>query len=336
MGAPSQRATRQAGQATVEWVGLCLVISLLLAGLLAAMGANLPGSVLARTIALRLLCAASLSSTCGESGDLVAAYGPDLAGAVERNAPRIVYETGMGALPVDFRSCRNLVCGSGPDSGPVWQSDTGEPTVAFVHVVDFRTALARTESAGRGYDCTGERAGDLYVQYWLYYSDSSWWGGVEHHDDDWEGMQVRISPDGTDSRATSHNGYSYDAGPLNWPSDAGVTHSAAWGPSTGKLFVSGGTHAGHVHENRHLSFRRVGRSGADVGVDAYAMARGKRPPERLPQRLTVPPVHTRWTPASRLVLIPIETLGTGALATRFAISPPWQKPVYRDPEDQRT
>src|SRR5215212_11877718 len=100
MGAGLQRAKRQAGQATVEWVGLCLVISLLLGGLLAAAGSNLPAGVFARSIALRLLCAASLSSTCGESGDLVAAYGPDVAGAVEQNAPRIVYETGMWALPV--------------------------------------------------------------------------------------------------------------------------------------------------------------------------------------------------------------------------------------------
>jgi len=327
---------RQAGQTTVEWVGLCLVISLLLAGVLAAMGTSLPGGVLARSIALRLLCAASLSSTCGESGDLVAAYGPELAGQVERNAPRIVYEAGMGALPVDFRSCHDLACGSGPDSGPVWRSDTGEPTVAFVHVVNCRTDLARTESAGRGYDCTGERASDLYIQYWLYYTDSSWWGGVEHHNDDWEGIQVRIAPDGTDSRATSHNGYNYDASPLSWPSDAGVIRRAAWGPSTGKLFVSGGTHAGHVHEGRHLSFRRVGHAGAAVGVDAYAMARGKRPPATLPRRLTVPPVRSRWTPASRLVLIPIETLESRALRTRFAVPPPWEKPVYRDREDEGT
>jgi hypothetical protein len=332
---------RQAGQTTVEWVGLCLVISVLLVGMLAAVGSGLPGGVLARSIALQLLCAADLSSTCAASGDLVAAYGPEVAGEVERNAPRIVYEAGMTALPVDFRSCRGKACGNGPDSGAVWRSDTGEPAVAFVHVVDCRTDLARIESTTHGYECDGDRAGNLYIQFWLYYEDSTWLGGVasgglEHHEDDWEGVQVRLTPDGIESRATSHHGYNYDGGPLSWPSDTGLTHRAGWDRSTGKLFVSGGTHAGHVHENRHLSIRRVGHAGAGVGVDAYALARGERPSAKLPRRLTVPPERSRWTPASRLTLVPIETLDRRALGKRFAITPPWEKPVYRDPEDEGT
>jgi hypothetical protein len=341
MWGPIPRTVRQAGQATVEWVGLCLVVATLLAGLLAAIGSGMPAGLFAKSLTLRLLCAAGLSSTCGESGDLVAAYGPELAAAVERNAPQIVYESGMTALPVDFRSCRGRACGNGPDSGPVWRSDTGEPAVAFVHVIDCRTDLARTESTTHGYDCDGDRAGNLYVQYWLYYEDSTWLGGVvsgglEHHEDDWEGLQVRITPEGTESRATSHNGYNYDGGPMSWPSDTGLVHRSAWDRSTGKLFVSGGSHAGHVHENRHLSIRRVGHAGAAASVDAYALARGKRPPAKLPKRLTVPPARSRWTPASRLTLIPIESLDRRALRTRFAIVPPWEKPVYRDPEDQGT
>src|SRR3954467_3472360 len=86
----SRRLSRQDGQSTVEWIGLCLVVSTLLVGVLTALGGGLPGGVLARAIATRLLCAAGLSSICGESGDLVAAYGPELAGEVERNAPRVV------------------------------------------------------------------------------------------------------------------------------------------------------------------------------------------------------------------------------------------------------
>lgn len=341
MGAGVQLARRQAGQTTVEWLGLCLVVALMLVGLLAAVGSGLPAGALARSLALRMLCAAGLSSTCAESGDLAAAYGPELAADVERNAPEIVYEAGMTALPVDFRSCRGSACGNGPESGPVWRSDTGEPAAAFVHVVDCRTGLARTESAVRGYDCDGGRAGNLYVQYWLYYEDSTWLGGVitggvEHHEDDWEGMQVRVGPDGTESRATSHHGYNYDGGPTGWPSDTGLVPRAAWDRSTGRLFVSGGSHAGHVHENRHLSITRVGRAGAGVGVDAYALARGERPPAKVPRRLAVAPKRSRWTPASRLQLIPIEALDSRALRTRFAITPPWEKPVYRDPEDEGT
>jgi hypothetical protein len=335
------RGTGQAGQATVEWVALCLVVALLFGGLLAVVGSGLPGGVLARALALRLLCAADLSSACAESGDLVAAYGSEVAELVERNAPLIVYEDGMTGLPVDFRSCRGRACGNGPDAGPVWTSDTGEPATAFVHVVDCRTTDARAQSVARGYECDGERAGNLYVQFWLYYEDSTWLGGVApgglaHHEDDWEGTQLRIGPDGTDSRATSHHGYNYDGGPTAWPSDAGLLPRAAWGDSTRKLFVSGGSHAGHVHEGRHLSLPRVAKAGAGAGMNAYALANGRRPRAETPRRLTVAPPRSRWTPAPRLVLVPIETLGRRALRTRFAITPPWEKPVYTDPEDQGT
>jgi hypothetical protein len=335
------RGTGEAGQATIEWVALCLVVALLFGALLAAVGSGLPGGALARTLALRLLCAADLSSACAESGDLVAAYGSEVAELVERNAPLVVYEDGMTALPVDFRSCRGRACGNGPDAGPVWTSDTGEPAAAFVHVVDCRTPASRAESVARGHECGGERAGNLYVQYWLYYEDSTWLGGVTrggfaHHEDDWEGVQVRIGPEGTESRATSHHGYNYRGGLTAWPSDTGVILRAAWGPSTGKLFVSGGSHAGHVHEGRHLSMRRVAKAAAGAGLNAYALASGRRPRAKTPRRLTVAPPRPRWTPASRLALIPIETLGRAALRTRFAITPPWEKPVYTDPEDQGT
>src|SRR3954468_4745557 len=343
----SRRLSRQDGQSTVEWIGLCLVVSALLVGVLTAVGGGLPGGVFTRAIATRLLCAAGLSSICGDSGDLVAAYGPELAGEVERNAPRIVYEAGMAALPVDFRSCRHDGCAAGPDSGPVWTSDTDEPVAAFVHVMDCRTELARAESTAHGYDCTGGRSGNLYLQFWLYYPHSSSLSSVRPvlrdlpvedplHADDWEGVQVRITPEGVESRATSHHGYSYDADPTSWPSDIGLTHRSAWGRSTGKLFVSGGSHAGHVHERRRLSILRVAHAGGDLSVDAYALASGRRPPAKLPHRLTVPPPRTRWTPASRLTLIPIETLGDRALATHFTIAPPWEKPVYSDPEDEGT
>jgi hypothetical protein len=271
-------------------------------GILAAVGAGLPGSGLARAVAARLICAAGLSDACAIEPELVAAYGGELAGTAAENAPRIIYERGMSALPIDFRSCRSSRCGNGPDSGPVWSSDSGEPAAAFVHVVDCRDGQARAASAARGLDCSGERAGNLYIQYWLYYEDSTSLrdlpGDVGFHPDDWEGYQVRIGPDGTDARATSHHGYDYRGGPGSWLSDAGIVHRSAWGRSLGHLYVSGGSHAGHVDEDGH----------------------------DLP----------RWTPADRLELIPIETLGPSARRTRFAVVPPWRKPVYRDPEDEGT
>jgi hypothetical protein len=212
-----------------------------------------------------------------------------------------------------------------------------------VHVVDCRTAEARVDSADRGYDCSGARAGNLYLQYWLYYEDSTSLralpGEVGFHEDDWEGYQVRIGPAGTDARATSHHGYDYRGGPLNWPSDAGVLPKAAWGRATGRLYVSGGSHAGHVYEPRRLAPFRAVKSAARAGaLVAWPGAGDPRMPgrRRVRIRFTARRIPSRWTPASRLTLVPIETLPGPARRTRFAIVPPWRKPVYRDPEDQGT
>jgi hypothetical protein len=272
------RAAGERGQATVEWTGLLLLLSLLLVGLLAVAATRLPATDLARAIAARLVCAVRLSDACSAHSELVAAYGHELAAKIAAEAPQIVYEDGMTALPVDFRACRESRCGNGSGSGAVWASGTGQPATAFVHVVDCRSAEARRDSVAQGHDCSGGRVGNLYIQYWLYYEDSTSLralpGTVGSHEDDWEGYQARIGPDGAEARATSHHGYNYDGGPGSWLSDAGLVHRSAWGPSTGRLYVSGGS--------------------------------------------------------------PIATLDPAARRTRFAVVPPWRKPVYHDPEDQGT
>ena len=307
-GAPSS----EAGQSTVEWTGIVLLVSLLLVGLLAAVGARIPAAGLARTIAVRLLCAARLDDSCTVEPELVAAYGSELAGLVADRAPTVVYEAGMTALPVDFRSCRGAACGNGRRAGEVSLSNTGEPVAAFVHVVDCRTGEARLASVSRGLDCTGERVGRLYLQFWLYYEDSTSLralpGKIGFHQDDWESYQLRLGPDGAESRASSHHGYNYDGGAGSWASDAGIVHRSAWGPATGRLYVSGGSHAGHVHDGERLT--RRGR--------------------------IAPAAKPRWTPGDRLLLIPIETLDHASRRTRFAVTPPWRKPVYRDPENRGT
>jgi hypothetical protein len=278
----------------------------------------------ANAVAGRLLCAAALADSCSSDPALVAAYGPELAGRLADNAPEIVYEAGMTALPVDFRSCRWKRCANGPDSGPVWASDSGAPTVAFVHAVDCRTAESRSDEARRGSDCSGERAGNLYIQYWLYYEDSSSLKDLQpvidplgvgaFHEDDWESYQVRVGDDGrVESRASSHNSYNYDGGVAAWPSDAGLFPRSAWGPCTGRTFVSGGSHAGHVDENGDPHAGGGRRHG-----DAPLPASGALP--------------SRWTPADHLRLIPIETLPRRARTVRFAVVPPWRKFVYFDPE----
>jgi hypothetical protein len=300
----ARRGADGAGQSTVEWLGLVLVVAIAVVGVLGVMARGLSVVGLAQAIATRLICATDLSDACSAPGPLVAAYGPELAARVMENAPEIDYEAGMTDLPVDFRSCRGGPCGEGAEAGVVRASGTGEPAAAFVHVVDCGDTTPRPPGARRPYDCSGETAGKLYVQYWLYYGDSSTspWsalpGSPGSHTDDWEGYQVRIGPDGIDARATSHHGYDYRGGPVNWPSDVGIVPKAAWGESTGHLYVSAGSHAGHVYE-------------------------------------ASPDFH-RSTPASDLALIPIEALSPTARRAPFAIVPPWRKPVYADPEDQGT
>ncbi len=337
-------ARPESGQGTVEWVALLLVVSIASLAILTAVAGPFGALGLVRAISAQLLCAADLSSSCSANGALVRAYGSEIAATVADNAPEIDYEEGMTELPIDFRSCRSTSCGNGAHAGSIEASDRGEPAAAFVHVVDCRTSRSRAENTPQGYVCSGERAGNLYVQYWLYYPDSStspWThlpGRPGFHADDWEGYQLRIGVDGTDARATSHQGYAYRGGPTNWPSDAGLVGSSAWGDATGRLYVSGGSHAGHVYEPRSLSVARGARTAGRAGEAlAGEIVDGRRPPPRtLRVTFTYRRPPSRWTPGGDLRLIPTETLDAGARRTRFAITPPWRKPVFWDPEDQGT
>jgi hypothetical protein len=312
----ARRAAGQAGQASLEWIGLIGVVSLMLAAIVATATGRIHLGDVARAIIGRLICAVDLTGGCDRDPAVAAASGLELAEVLRAHAPEIRFEHGMTALPVDFRSCRGEGCGNGAPSGAVWDTDSGEPVVAFVHVIDCRSD-ARAESEARGYECSGRRAGSVYLQYWLYYEDSTSLpllpGDVGHHEDDWEGYQVRIGPQRTLARATSHKGYNYEGGPQSWLSDAGITNPARWGAVTGHLYVSGGSHAGHAHEPwdtlRHSDGARARRA-------TFGGA----------------PHRVRWTPASRLELVPIESLDRATLRTRFAVDPPWRKPSYRDPE----
>jgi hypothetical protein len=153
----------------VEWVALIALVSVALGALAWIVGLRLPGIALAHEIGERLVCAVRLSYGCRSDPQLASAYG-ELAERVRENAPRIVYEQGMRALPVDFRDCRSPSCGDGPESGSVTRSLAGRPVTLFTHVVDCRDPAA---AASRGYDCTAERAGRVYIQYWAYYADSA-------------------------------------------------------------------------------------------------------------------------------------------------------------------
>jgi hypothetical protein len=302
------------GQSTVEWVGMLLLVALLIGGLAAA-GTRVPGGVLAQALASRILCAAALADHCGDEPVLIAAYGTEVGELVRRHMPSLLFERGSKAVPVDFRRCRQTRCGDGPEDGYVKRSDAGLPVSAFVHVVDCRSD-ERDDSEAIGANCSGSRAGNLYIQYWTYYADSATFRGVPivgdagYHPDDWEGVQVRIRPDGSvDERASSHEGYNQRPGPVGgWASDAGIDSAEdmtealglraenGWGPETRLLIVSGGSHAGNTAGIPHIE---------------------------------------RLTPHNRVHLIPLEPIATGTDA-HFAINPPWRKKVWRDPEAEGT
>lgn len=283
------------GQSTVEWIGLLLLVALLL-GALVATGARVPGGVLARSIASRILCAVAVADSCGDEPALIAAYGDEVGRLVRDHMPTLAFESGSRGLPVDWRRCRATACGDGREEGPVRRTGVGLPVTAFVHVIDRRPR------------------GDLYIQYWLYYADSATFRGIPiaeeqgYHHDDWESVQVRIDEDGgVEERASSHHGYNYRPSAANLVSDAGfgplreleetvgVRAENGWGPETGLLLVSGGSHAGNL--------------GDDPGG--------------------------RYTPATAVHLVPLEPLAAADSPT-FAISPPWLKQVWRNPEAEGT
>jgi hypothetical protein len=302
------------GQGTVEWVGTLLVVSAAMLALVAA-GVRVPGASLAQAVADRILCAASLADGCGDEPRLIAAYGSEIGELVRRHMPTLVFEDGSRAVPVDFRRCRSTECGDSSEDGLVHRTDEGLPVTVFVHVVDCRNEHAE-HTEGEGADCSGDRSGNLYMQYWTYYADSATLRGVPiagakgYHHDDWEGVQLRFGPDGSvDERASSHNGYNSGlTSARNWGSDADIVPLKAgaeavgarghngWGLETGYLFVSGGSHAGNT-------------------LDLTDRA--------------------RFTPGRRVHLIPLEEIAATSTAS-FAISPPWLKDVWLDPETEGT
>jgi hypothetical protein len=322
------------GQGTVEWVGLLLVVALLLTALVAA-GVRVRGASMAQAVASRLLCAAALADRWGDEPALIAAYGSEVGRLARDHMPSIAFERGSRAMPVDFRRCRSGACGDGTARGLVDHTDAGLPVTAFVHVIDCRDAEpgepaleivgagAEASRSAREWDdvpdCSGGRTGHLYIQYWTYYADSATLrdvpvaGDAGYHRDDWESIQIRIGPDGhVDQRASSHHGYNHVRSVANLGSDAGIAPVGdaaeaigarpgnGWGPASGLLLVSGGSHAGNSGGFQHID---------------------------------------RIVPGGRVHLVPLESITSGLGATaehRFAVSPPWRKRVWLDPEADGT
>ncbi|MBX5470474.1 MAG: hypothetical protein IRZ21_11325 [Thermoleophilaceae bacterium] len=310
------------GQATTEWVALVLVATLALAAL-AGVATRVDGRSLGATLARSLACAAR-GGCAAERDALVAAYGERDAALVRRYAPGLVYEPGTGDVPVDWRRCRSRACSLAPDERGLdtTRSLAGERATAFTHVV--------------------RRGRFTYLQYWLYYPDSNTtWAGSDkawatatapaalahrvwpslpappaypgYHPDDWEGVEIRVGPDGAAAvRATSH-------GHWQWCKQRRCRN--VFGAFTGWSRVSRGSHAGHIP----LASKRHGLR-VD-GVFPFAHGRSYSYEPLYPGA----GLDERTTAAPGLRLVPLETV-RGRRDVFPAIDPPWEKRAWSDPE----
>ncbi len=113
------------GQATVEWVGLLLLAMLVLAAVLVTVGWRTVRLSLRDAVLANLVCAVRLVEDCREEPELREDYGHEVAALVRANAPALLYEEGMTAMPVDYRRCRIDQCAAGKGEGTVLSTERG-------------------------------------------------------------------------------------------------------------------------------------------------------------------------------------------------------------------
>jgi hypothetical protein len=319
---------QESGQASVELVGVVLLLSLVFAGL-AGLSPVIDGRALGGFLVHHVACAATGDCHNAEHA-LRLAYGEDVAATLREHAPNLVYERGERELPVDWRRCRRAPCANAPDD-PALDAHVGG--ARHVRATAFTRVIRRD--------------GRLFLQYWLYYPDSntavagsdrlwerSWIlprirrlisGTADYpgfHRDDWEGVFVRIDPDGsTWVRASAHGHFQG----CKWRECRNE-----WIRPTGWVRISRGSHAGHV------PFRVTPRPhdpSDGPGIPHFVM-----PEYPAPHRPRVPLVpgrnlDERSTSGEGLRLIPLETLDRHSyrpLADH--VKPPWRKRAYSDPE----
>lgn len=302
------------GQTTVEWTALVLLAAVVFGTLVQVAGPRIDGRSFGGFLAHSITCAVKGGGCGGDTDALARVHGRDDAELLRRHAPGIVYEPGTYVLPVDPRECRSHACADAPDDRDldVHRSRGGAPATVFTHVV--------------------RRGGSTYLQYWLYYPDSTttvanaagaWNKAVRpatgsdypgYHADDWESYMVRIDPGGQAYvRASSHHWYQ------------GCKQRECrnrWTPATGWTRVSRGSHAGHIPLRR--------RGGGVVRSRRHVV-------RRIPGTYTpVYPgldVRERTTTSGGLRLVPVADLPQGM---RFEVTPPWRKKVFRDPASDST
>ena len=154
------RLRAQRGSASVEHIGLVMLVAALMLAAVAALAAGPPPEEardLGAAIARKLRCAPKLPGPCWQD-PLTEAYGRPLAGAVRALAPPPTPErdaNGTPLLPVDFRYCRRSTCATSTGSPRLTASN--RRTTAFTQVEDNRRA-----------------DGTVSIIYWLYRPSLGW------------------------------------------------------------------------------------------------------------------------------------------------------------------
>jgi Flp pilus assembly pilin Flp len=150
----------QRGAASVEHIGLAMLVATALLAGVAAFAAGPPveeGRELGTAITRKLRCAPRLPGPCWRD-PLTDAYGRPLAGLVRALAPAPEPRAGAGGLPlvgVDFRYCRSTSCAAW--SGDERLTASNRRTTAFTSVDDRRRA-----------------GGGVEITYWIYRPSLGW------------------------------------------------------------------------------------------------------------------------------------------------------------------
>ncbi len=280
------------GQATIEWVGLVLLASLVL-GALAAAVPLIDGRSFGGFLSHRIVCAVKGSACAEHDRALARAYGERDAALLRRYAPGIVYEPGERQLPVDFRRCRRVQCANAPPDErprrpphprrrPRHRLHARDPP-RRAHLPPVLALLPRLElDLRRARTCHGSLAGRRrdYPGY---------------HDDDWEGHVVTARP-----RRPRR-------GALDLPRPLAVVQAGRLPRPLGPAHRLDPRVAGQPRRPHPARPQRRAPPGGRVG--------GGRAGRRVRYRARIPGVNLRerTTTAEGLRLVPLETIAQAPL-----------------------
>ena len=201
-----------------------------------------------------MICAVRLAERCRPpASPLQLAYGPELAALIAAQAPELRFEDGdFVSLPVDPRECRSRACADSSERGSLGRSfeDLAADGVRARGRLPARrrsrcrpTARApgpATSTCSTGSTTPIPRPGPSV-------------GSAVSTGTTGRASRSAIGPTGEASaRASSHHSYNHDADPVSDLGRLGAgpvsvdVREPGWGPASGFVWVSAGSHAGRV------------------------------------------------------------------------------------------